>query len=77
MSALLVRALLALVVGLPLLTMVNLIGYFVTYFTLTIFLGCFAPQWAIEGLALMEFCAAMLYSLIALAMQVADPDGEV
>lgn len=68
------RAALAVFVGLPLVFVANLIGYWITLFSLTIFLGCIAPQWAIEGLAFMEFCAAMLYSVINLAAMVMDPD---
>ena len=74
------RAVVAVVIGLPLVTIANVLGYWVTYFGLTICFGCFAPAWAIEnawaieGLALVEFCAVMLASMIGLALHVIDPD---
>lgn len=67
------RAVLALLIGLPIATVANVIGYWITMITLTIFLGCIAPPWAIEALAFLEFCAAMLYSVIALFLEVVDP----
>ena len=69
-----VRAALAVFVGLPLVFIANLIGYWFTLFSLTIFLGCIAPQWAIEGLAAVEFFGAMIYSLIGLFLHVIDPE---
>ena len=68
------RAVVAVVIGLPLVIAYNVIFYWITYFTLTIFLGCFAPAWAIEGLAAMEFLVMMLYSLIGLTLHVIGDD---
>jgi len=69
------RAIVAVFIGLPLITIANVLGYWVTYFGLTICFGCFAPAWAIEGLALVEFYGMMLASMIGLALHVIDPDG--
>jgi hypothetical protein len=64
------RVIVAVFIGLPLVTIANVLVYWMTYFSLTIMFGCFAPAWAIEGLALMQFCAAMLYSLTSLGQLV-------
>ena len=74
MTGLMIRVTWAVLIGLPLVTVANVLGYWVTYFSLTICFGCFAPAWAIEGLAMMEFCLAMLASTIGLALHVIDPD---
>jgi hypothetical protein len=80
MTGLMIRVTWAVFIGLPLITIANVLGYWVTYFGLTICFGCFAPEatgvaWAIEGLALVEFLVMMLYSLIGLTLHVIGPEG--
>lgn len=70
------RAAVALFLGLPMAVIGNVILYWMTLFSLTIFFGCFAPAWAIEGLALMEFLAGMLYSVLGLLNYVINPEDE-
>ena len=68
------RLVFAVCIGLPLITVFNIIGYWITLITLVICFGCFAPQPLLELLATLEFVVAMLFGVLQLTAFVLTGD---